>query len=272
MPDARVVLEGLRIQAGERALVDGVGFHLEAGEILALVGASGSGKTLTARSLLGLPGPHPGVVAARLEVVADGRVHRPYAALAGAGHPARRARAVEEAFQAIRGAVVGLLPQDARGGLDPLRTVGRQVADVARLAASPVPAAEWLRRAGFRAPEEVLALHAHQLSGGMAQRAAIALALARGSRFLVADEPTTGLDPTVQQEILEEVARTAAAGVGVLLITHDLRIVPRLARRVVVMHGGRMVETLPAGRLREARSPEGRALLEATARVAGGAL
>jgi ABC-type dipeptide/oligopeptide/nickel transport system ATPase component len=167
---------------------------------------------------------------------------------------------------------VGYLAQDARAALDPLWTVGRQVEEALRLGGTDGSAAAWLSRAGFRDPGPVLPLHPHQLSGGMAQRVGIALALARGSRFVLADEPTTGLDPTVQEEILEEIRRTAGSGVGILLITHDLRLVPRIAHRVVIMHAGRVRETLDAGALQAARSPEARALLAATARVAGGVL
>ena len=110
-------------------------------------------------------------------------------------------------------------------------------------------------------------MYPHELSGGMAQRVCIALAIARGSRFLLADEPTTGLDPTVQRSILDELKRTAEAGVGILLITHDLRIVPEYAHQVLIMSGGRVVEYLEAARLGEAESEMARALLDATDRI-----
>ncbi len=268
-------LRGLRVQAGGQVLVRDVGLDLEAGEVLALVGASGSGKTLTARSLLGLSAPQPGVVSAELKIQVAGVEHRPYQGLdPSLSRRRRRAwrRAAERRFRRIRGSVIGYLPQDARGALDPLLTVRSQVKEAIRLAASQDRPETWLRRAGFSEPEAVAPLYPHQLSGGMAQRACIALCLARGSRFLLADEPTTGLDPTVQEEILAEIRQLAGAGVGVLLITHDLRLVPRVARRVQIIDSGRVVETLAADRLSEASSPEANALLSATARVAEGIL
>jgi ABC-type dipeptide/oligopeptide/nickel transport system ATPase component len=126
---------------------------------------------------------------------------------------------------------------------------------------------DWLGRAGFEHPEEVANLFPHELSGGMAQRVCIALALARGSRFLIADEPTTGLDPTVQRAILDELRRTARNGVGILLITHDLGIVSSYADHVVIMSEGQVVEQLPAAQLAQAKSDQARALLAAKARL-----
>jgi ABC-type dipeptide/oligopeptide/nickel transport system ATPase component len=271
----RIQLEGLRVMAGDRPLVHDVDLTLEAGEILALVGASGSGKTLSARAVLGLPGPRPGVVAAALEIAANGHVHRPYQGLAEAteaGRPGRYWRRAHQAFAPVRGHLVGYMAQDARGALDPLWTVERQLREALELGAQHEAPSAVLGRAGFRHPTQVLPLYPHQLSGGMAQRACIALALARGSRFLIADEPTTGLDPTVQEAILTELQRLAGDGIGVLLITHDLRIVPRVADRVQIMDRGRTVESLPAQLLSGASSPEVRALIDATARVAGGVL
>ena len=130
----------------------------------------------------------------------------------------------------------------------------------------PVP---WLRRAGLQDSERVARLYPHELSGGMAQRASIALALARGSRFLLADEPTTGLDPTVQEEILAELLSLRDQGVGLLFITHDLRLVPRIADALLVMHQGRLVESLNSGNLDSLVSPAGRALWTATRRISG---
>ncbi|RME21439.1 MAG: ABC transporter ATP-binding protein [Deltaproteobacteria bacterium] len=264
-------LRRLTVQAGARVLVSDVSLHLQPGRIVALVGASGSGKTLTARACIGLVEPRPGVVGGDLEVCADGRRFTPYRL---------QGRARRRSLRQLQGRVVGWLPQEARASLDPLRTVGRQVEAVLRLRVrdgidlppsrrGPLP---WLRDAGLDTASTVAALYPHELSGGMAQRVSIALALARGSRFLLADEPTTGLDPTVQAGILRQLRELARAGHGLLFITHDLRVVPGLADDVLVMHQGRVVEQLPAADLHAARAPAARALVEATARIAGGRL
>ena len=223
--DDRLVLEGLQVQAGSRHLVRGVGLTVRGGEVVGLVGPSGSGKTLTARALLGLVDFAPGVVAADLTLTCEGRDHRPYDPL-----PTRRTER-EHAFREVRGALLGYLPQDAPGSLDPAQRVGRPIEAVAARAGQPGDARVWLERAGFSADEApvVLQRFPHQLSGGMAQRVAIALALARGSRFLVADEPTTGLDAAVQRQLVHTFRRLADEGLGVLIVTHDLR---WLARRL----------------------------------------
>ena len=266
-----LVISDLTIMARQRELVSGVSLRLGGGELVALVGESGSGKTMTARSCLGLVQPKPGVVGGGITVRVGDELHTPYEA------PDRAAR--ERAFAAIRGRLVGYLPQHALAALDPLWRVGKQVSEVVllrsregTLSAQEQSPLTWLRRAGFERPELVVNLFPHELSGGMAQRVCIALALARGSRFLIADEPTTGLDPTVQKGILDHVRHLRDSGIGILLITHDLRIVPTLAARVVVLHDGRVVDEVDAQRLEAGNSPHTRRLLVATARVAGGLL
>lgn len=267
MPEAWVKLKGLQIDARvrgrTRTLVQGVGLELEPGHATVLLGASGSGKTLTVRSMLGLVLARPGITAGQL-IVHDGeRLHKP---LSVSG------RARERAFEALRGGVIGYLPQDARAALNPVWTVGRQVQEALSLAGRPSAPEPWLERAGLKDAARVRRLYPHQLSGGMAQRACIALALARGSRFLLADEPTTGLDPTVREGILRELIALKQQGVGLLFITHDLRLVPRIGDRVLVLHGGRVVDQAPADRLGSFRSPEAQALWDATRRISGGIL
>ena len=261
---AEVTLTGLTIQVGSRPLVRNVSLNLASGEIVALVGRSGSGKSLTARSLLGLVDLVPGVVAADLHVVDGEREFRPYTELSGAS-----ARRRTRAFHGVRGDLIGYLPQDARAALDPLLRVGTQV----RRVGGHDPRTH-LSRAGFADPDDVSRLYPHQLSGGMAQRVVIAQCLARGSRFLLADEPTTGLDPTVRSRILAELRALATGGMGILFITHDLRLLPGFADRLLVMSDGEVVErTTPEALLDGgATSAAGRELVAATRRIAGGAL
>ncbi|HJN73151.1 MAG TPA: ATP-binding cassette domain-containing protein [Myxococcota bacterium] len=256
-----LLLDDLHIEAdlpggGRRTLVDGVGLRLDSGRITVLVGASGSGKTLTARALLGMVQVKPGVIRGTLELAVDGVVHRPF----------------KTGFEGLRGAVIGYLAQDARGSLDPLWPIRRQVVEALRLAGRDEDALPWLSKVGLPEPQRVAGLFAHELSGGMAQRVAIALALARGSRFLVVDEPTTGLDPRIQEGILDGLLELKAEGVGVLFITHDLRLVPHLGDQLLVMHAGRVVEDLPTSQLSRLEAPEALALWKATARISGGAL
>lgn len=256
-------LSGLRIEA-EKPLVKGVDLELTTGEICALVGPSGSGKSLTARAMLGLVEIEPGVTHGVLEVVVDGKILCP--TMPGDTRARRRA------FHDIRGAVIGYLPQDATQALDPLRTVATQVARTAKLAGRDQGPTHWLALAGLQA--SVARRYPHELSGGMAQRVILAQALARGSRFLLADEPTTGLDPAVRRPLLQELRQVADEGVGVLWITHDLRAIGGIADRVLVMSDGVIVESTTPQALAsgEVESIAARRLIEATRRIAAGRL
>ena len=263
MAERRLTLEGLRLaDPAGNALLRGVSLEMTGGQLTALVGASGSGKSLTVRALLGLSGLR--VTAGRLTIHDGGSTARPYDALPDAN-------AVERAFVGLRGAVLGWIPQDGRAALDPLREVGAQLTAVARRAGHDPDPATWLERAGQRDADRVRRLYPHELSGGMAQRVNVALALARGARFLLADEPTTGLDPTVQASVLATLrALVDDEGVSVLLVTHDLRLVPRLADTLLVMHAGEIVADGPAQDLHRLTHPAAVALRDATARVSGG--
>lgn len=260
-------LDGLVVQVGDRPLVEDASLALDGGRIVALVGGSGCGKTLTARALLGMVEVTPGVVSATLEVRMQGRVWRPYEDM-------QRGVSRQAAFAALRGDVIGYLPQDARAALDPLQRVGAQVANAARLAGNTDDPRRWLERVGLEDVDRVARLYAHALSGGMAQRVVIAQTLARGSRILLADEPTTGLDATVQVSLLAQFRDLADQGVAVLLITHDLRLLPDLADEVVLMDAGRTVEALPARAWMDGRATTavGRDLVAATRRIAAGRL
>ncbi|MFI5527825.1 dipeptide ABC transporter ATP-binding protein [Kitasatospora sp. NPDC051853] len=252
-----LTVEGLdvRFGAAERAVraVREVSFTLDRGECLAVVGESGSGKSVTARSLVGLTGRGSTVTARRLEF--DGTD------LTALG---------ESGWRGVRGRRIGLVLQDALTSLDPLHTVGAEVAEPLRVhglaprAERPSLAAALLGRAGVPEPERRAAQYPHQLSGGLRQRALIASALAGSPDLLIADEPTTALDVTVQAQVLDLLAELRHGGTALLLISHDLSVVARTADRVAVMYGGRIVETGPTDRLlAEPRHPYTRALLAA---------
>ncbi len=271
-----LAMRGLVIRSTDRLLVDRVDLSVAPGELAGLVGASGSGKTLTCRSLLGLVDLDPGVVSADLAVPSPQGVRRPYAEVLGARRP-RRAR--DRAFAGIRGRLVGYLAQNGPAALDPLQRVGRQVSraaalrireSVGRRADRRSASFPWLERAGF-SPDEARRIERvfpHQLSGGMAQRVAIAQVLARGSAFLVADEPMTGLDATIQQRLVRVLRGLADEGLGVLVVTHDLGLIRGVADRVHLMDAGRRIETWSGEALAQGRAETeaGRRLVEATHR------
>ncbi|MGW7444930.1 dipeptide ABC transporter ATP-binding protein [Kitasatospora sp. NPDC054795] len=237
-----VELEGLSVEFGHgrqrTAAVAGVSLSLSAGECLALVGESGSGKSVTARTLVGLTAPGAAVRAERFLV--EGRD----AAAFG-----------EREWRRVRGRTVALVLQDALSALDPLRRVGTEVGEpllahrVLPKAEVPGRVEELLRDVGVPEPAERARQYPHQLSGGLRQRALIASALAAGPRVLVADEPTTALDVTVQAQVLDLLGELKAEGTALLLISHDLAVVARLADRIAVMKDGRIVESGPADRV-----------------------
>ncbi|MDP6935182.1 MAG: ATP-binding cassette domain-containing protein [Myxococcota bacterium] len=257
-----VRLESLAIHAGNNPLVHDVNLTLSSGELVALVGASGSGKTLSARAMVGLVHVHPGVVSGDLVLRIDGKESRPYRE--------RNPRRLQATFEKIRGRAITYLPQDSQSALDPLWTVQRHLLQVLQQDSTEnleSHALSALERAGFSHPAEIMPLYPHELSGGMAQRVCISLGLARGSRFLLADELTTGLDPSVQHRIMLQVAGLRQVGVGVLVVTHDLRLVHRFADRVVVLDGGRVVEACRPADLSDSTQASTRRLLDAVGRV-----
>jgi peptide/nickel transport system ATP-binding protein len=223
--------------------VRGISFAINTGEILALVGESGSGKSVTARALVGLAGPKARVDARAMTIAGS---YGPMIDLL---------RLAPGAWRAVRGREIGFVLQDALVSLDPLRTVGREIAEPI-LAHGLLPrsslAAEveaLLLRAGIPDPRVRAAQYPHELSGGLRQRALIASALAARPRLLIADEPTTALDVTVQRQILSVFADLARAGHGMLLITHDLAVAAQVADQIAVMRNGEIVETGPARRI-----------------------
>jgi microcin C transport system ATP-binding protein len=228
-----VAVDNLSVAFGDKRVVDGVSFGLERGETLALVGESGSGKSLTALSLLQLLPPTGTNPTGRITL--DGR------AMIGASRATLRE---------VRGTLAGMVFQEPTSSLNPLHRVGRQIAEAIRLH-NPVSGTKLRKRviaaltqAGFADAEHRLDAFPHQLSGGQRQRVMIAMALANDPALLIADEPTTALDVTIQAQILELLARLKAERqLGLLLITHDLAIVRRYADRVCVMRDGRIVES-----------------------------
>jgi peptide/nickel transport system ATP-binding protein len=228
--DLRIVID---TPAGEIPVVDGVSFDVAEGEIMGLVGESGSGKTMIGRALLRL-------LPTRRARIAGGTI-----AFAGRD----LARLDEEAMRAVRGREVTMIFQNPSSHLDPVMRVGDQVAeavarrdDVGRRAAR-VRAGELFAEVGIADPVRRLDAYPHELSGGMRQRAMIAAALACRPRLLVADEPTTALDVTVQKQILT-LLRTLRdrSGFAVILITHDLGVVAETCDSVGVLYAGRLVE------------------------------
>jgi len=218
---------------GGAPLVRGVDLTIRPGECVALVGESGSGKSLTARSLIGLAGPGAQVDAARFEV--GGR-----AALNFTVHE----------WRALRGTFAGLVMQDALVSLDPLRTIGVEIAEVLKHHRVLRSRRERLARVsavmgdvGIPEPARRAKQYAHELSGGLRQRALIASAIAAGPALVIADEPTTALDVTVQAQVLAVLKARLELGVGVLLISHDLGVVSGIAHRVLVMHDGNVVDS-----------------------------
>ena len=250
-----VDVAGLNIAFGRggRPVVRDVSFTIAPGECLAIVGESGSGKSVTARALLGLAGARAVVTADRLAVTGEDT----------AGFRARD-------WQRLRGRAVGMVLQDALVSLDPLRTIGAEVAEPIspRVAASrrarAARAIDLLREVGVPEPEARAAQYPHQLSGGLRQRALIATALAGEPRLVIADEPTTALDVLVQEQILALLRQVTAAGRGLLLISHDLAVVARLADRIAVLRAGEIVESGPTAEILAApEHPYTRELLDA---------
>ncbi|MFJ1299022.1 dipeptide ABC transporter ATP-binding protein [Pseudomonadota bacterium AL_CKDN230030165-1A_HGKHYDSX7] len=213
--------------------VRGVDLAIEPGEVLALVGESGSGKSVTAAAVLGLL-PQRGVSV-------SGSVRFEGEPLLGRG---------EAGYNQVRGHGIGIIFQNSLASLDPSFRIGDQLCESLRYRqglrgqAACAAAQGWLERVRIRDPERVLQAYPHELSGGMRQRVMIALAMLGRPRLLIADEPTTALDPTIQKEILELLADiNAREGTSILLITHDFGVVAALADRVAVMRAGEIVES-----------------------------
>jgi oligopeptide/dipeptide ABC transporter ATP-binding protein len=238
---------------GEIAALQGVSITVAAGEVLVLLGESGSGKSVTARSIMRLYGNQASITGSvRLG-------DRELTALS------------ETQMQHVRGRSIGLVPQDPTGALDPLRTIGSQLIEMLRVSGSftkrreaRARALELLALVGIPDPERVAKSRPHQLSGGMRQRAVIAIAVACEPTVLIADEPTTALDVTVQAQVLElflDLLRRL--GMAMILVTHDVGVAAEIGGRIGVMYAGRLVETGPAAEvLNSPRHPYTQGLMD----------
>lgn len=242
---------------GPAEVVRGVSFSLGR-ERLGIVGESGSGKSQTGRALLGLT-PPPGVAsAARLEF--DGQDLR-------AATPAD--------WRRLRGRRISMVMQDPKFSLNPVMTIGKQLIEAARLHGATRAEARdrgmaMLEAVQIRDPARVFRAYPHELSGGMGQRAMIAMMLVTDPDLLIADEPTSALDVTVQIEVLRILDRLVAdRGMGLIFISHDLRLVSSFCDRVLVMYAGRVVEEVAARDLTRARHPYTRGLFDCLPRIEG---
>ena len=265
MPGAAPLLEidGLKThfftRDGVVRAVDGVSFSVAPGETLAVVGESGCGKSVTSLSIMRLIASPPGRIV-------EGRIRfqgRDLLALS------------EREMRDIRGNDISMIFQEPMTSLNPVLTVGRQITETLTLhqgldhGAAEARAVEMLRLVGIPEPVRRIKQYPHELSGGMRQRVMIAMALACDPKLLIADEPTTALDVTVQAQILDIMRQLKSkTGAAIILITHSLGLVAEMAQRVVVMYGGRKVEEAPVGALfAHPRHPYTRALLGSVPRL-----
>ena len=223
-------------QDGTVHAVNGVSFELRRGELLGVVGESGSGKSVTMMSLLKLIPMPPGEIVNGVAEFEDVDLVQ----VAG------------DEMRDIRGGKIGFIFQDPMTSLNPVLTVGRQITESLDLHteldkdAKQARAVELLEMVGIPDPEQRLKAYPHELSGGMRQRVVIAIALACEPQIIIADEPTTALDVTIQAQIIDQIRiLRETLGTAVIWITHDLGVIAGLADRVVVMYGGRIVEVAP---------------------------
>lgn len=235
MSDAALDIEDLHLEirtAGRATrILRGVDLRVDAGSVHALVGESGGGKSMVARAATGLLPPGARILRGRIRLDGQDVTHWR-----------------EAQWRNARGPVVSMVLQDPLTALNPVRRIGAQLADVLRLHsglrgdALARETRSLLERVHLRDPERVLTQYPHELSGGMRQRVVIAMAWACRPRLIICDEPTTALDVTVQKEVLRLIRELAREGQGVLLVTHDLGVVAKLATSMSVIHSGRILE------------------------------
>ena len=248
-----------RTGAGIVRAVDGVTYAVEAGQTVAIVGESGSGKSVTALSVMRLIPNPPGEITAGAVIFAG----RDLLALS------------EPEMRRVRGAEIGMVFQEPMTSLNPVLTIGRQITETLEQhrgldrAAASKRAEALLTQVGIADPARRLNQYPHQLSGGMRQRVMIAIALACDPKLIIADEPTTALDVTIQAQILELMKGLSRdRGIALIIITHNLGVVARYADRVNVMYAGRIVESGPAAEIyHDPRHPYTVALLRSVPRL-----
>ena len=244
MPESLLSIENLKTyfytEAGVARAVDGVSFQIGAGETVGLVGESGCGKSVTALSILRLIAS-PGRIEAGSRMLFEGR---------------DLMQLSDEDIRRIRGNRIAMIFQEPMTALNPVFTVGFQIAEVARVHERASKKAAWSRAVemlelvGIPSPAERAREYPHQLSGGMRQRVMIAMALVMKPSLVIADEPTTALDVTIQAQILDLLKDLQQKfGTSVLLITHDMGVVAETCSRVIVMYGGEIVEEAPVSRI-----------------------
>ncbi|WP_417423399.1 ABC transporter ATP-binding protein [Hoeflea sp.] len=255
-----LTVENLRIsfpsRQGSVEVVRGVSFSLGR-ERLGIVGESGSGKSQTGRAILGLTPATGTATADKLEFD---------------GIDLRQADAMQ--WRALRGARMSMVMQDPKFSLNPVMTIGKQIMEAVKLHGGRSEARDksvaMLEAVQIRDPERVMAAYPHELSGGMGQRAMIAMMLVTEPDLLIADEPTSALDVTVQIEVLRILDRLVSErGMGLIFISHDLQLVSTFCDRVLVMYAGQVVEELDASKLGEARHPYTQGLLNCLPKIAG---
>ncbi|SFI76332.1 peptide/nickel transport system ATP-binding protein [Paenibacillus sp. UNC496MF] len=236
MTEQLLTVDDLRVsfhtRSGENQAVRGVSFRVGAGDTVGIVGESGSGKSVTAKAILDL-------------IAAPGEIKSGAIAFRGEslrGLPAKK-------WRSLRGNRIAMVFQDPMTSLNPVKTIGFQMAEVIRRHrglgkdAALKEATEMLRKVGISEPERRIRQYPHEFSGGMRQRVMIAMALSCGPELLIADEPTTALDVTIQAQLLDLLQRLKEeSGTAIVLITHDLGVVAKVCTRVVVMYGGMVME------------------------------
>jgi peptide/nickel transport system ATP-binding protein len=255
---AVLTIENLHVAIGAANVLRGVNLSVEAGEVRGLVGESGAGKSMVGRAIFGLLPAKAEIRAGTIRFEGRDLLAMP-----------------EQERRSLLGRRIALIPQDPMTALNPVRRIGVQVTAILQhhlklsKRAATNRAAELLAEVAIREPHRVLALYPHELSGGMRQRVLIAMAFACDPALILADEPTTALDVTVQRQVLQLVERLRKQhGAAILFVTHDLGVVAKICRSISVLHAGRVLEDgLTAEVLAKPHHAYTRALLAATPRA-----